>query len=100
MTAILDVGTEVGAGATSASYFLGWDHIELWVGNARAFTAFMCSGFGFRVTAYAGPETGVADRVSYVIEQGAIRYVVTGGLHPRSQVASSVRAHGDGVHDL
>jgi 4-hydroxyphenylpyruvate dioxygenase len=79
---------------------LGWDAIELWVGNARAFTAFLCSAFGFEVTAYAGPETGVADRASYVLEQGRIRFVVTAALGPDSPIADSVREHGDGVHDL
>jgi 4-hydroxyphenylpyruvate dioxygenase len=83
-----------------ASFFLGWDHIELWVGNARQAAQFLASALGFRVTAYAGPETGVADRASYVLEQGAIRFVVTGALGPASDIARHVRAHGDGVHDL
>ena len=80
--------------------FLGWDHLEWWVGNARAFAGFMCSAFGFEVTAYAGPETGVGDRVSYVVEQGDVRFVITGALSPNSPIAASARAHGDGVRDL
>jgi 4-hydroxyphenylpyruvate dioxygenase len=83
-----------------ASFFLGWDHIELWVGNARQAAQFLASAFGFRVTAYAGPETGVMDRASYVLEQGAIRFVVTGTMGPSSDIARHVRAHGDGAHDL
>ncbi|HET7488431.1 MAG TPA: 4-hydroxyphenylpyruvate dioxygenase [Acidimicrobiales bacterium] len=79
---------------------LGWDAVEFWVGNARAFAAFLVSGFGFRVTAYAGPETGVPDTASYVLEQGRIRFVVTAALTPDSPVAAHVREHGDGVHDL
>ena len=79
---------------------LGWDAIELWVGNARASAGFWCSAFGFRVTAYAGPETGWADGASYVLEQGRIRLVVTAALTPDSPVAGHVREHGDGVHDL
>ncbi|HUS60788.1 MAG TPA: hypothetical protein VMY34_01240, partial [Acidimicrobiales bacterium] len=43
----------------------GVDHLEWWVGNARAFTAFLASAFGFDIVAYAGPETGRRDRVSY-----------------------------------
>src|SRR5688572_8086915 len=97
--------TEVRAAATAlddapASYFLGWDHLELWVGNARQAAQFLSSAFGFAITAYAGPETGVADRASYVLEQGAIRFVVTGALSPASPIAAHVLAHGDGVHDL
>jgi 4-hydroxyphenylpyruvate dioxygenase len=87
-------------GPAPASYFLGWDHIELWVGNARQAAQFLCSAFGFRVTSYAGPETGVMDRASYVVEQGGIRFVVTGTMGPTSDIARHVRAHGDGVHDL
>lgn len=79
---------------------LGWDAIELWVGNARAFAGFLSSAFGFEITAYAGPETGWADRASYVLEQGTIRLVVTAALGPESAIAASVREHGDGVHDL
>jgi 4-hydroxyphenylpyruvate dioxygenase len=80
-----------------ASQLLGWDHLEWWVGNARAVTAWLTSGFGFAVTAYAGPETGIADRVSYLLSQGDIRFVITAGLTPDSEVARHVLAHGDGV---
>jgi 4-hydroxyphenylpyruvate dioxygenase len=83
-----------------ADMFLGWDHLEWWVGNARAFAGFLCAAFGFEVTAYAGPETGVSDRVSYVVEQGGIRFLVTGALGPGSPIAESVRSHGDGVRDV
>jgi 4-hydroxyphenylpyruvate dioxygenase len=83
-----------------ASFFLGWDHIEWWVGNARQAAHFLASAFGFTITGYAGPETGVRDRASYVLEQGAIRFVVTGALSPASDIARHVKAHGDGVHDL
>ncbi|HKY14724.1 MAG TPA: 4-hydroxyphenylpyruvate dioxygenase [Microthrixaceae bacterium] len=83
-----------------AAHLLGWDCIEFWVGNARTTAGFLTSGFGFRCTAYAGPETGVADRASYVLEQGEIRFVVTGALDADSPIAEHVRRHGDGVHDL
>jgi 4-hydroxyphenylpyruvate dioxygenase len=97
------VAAPAGVGAQAPApveLFLGWDHLEWWVGNARAFAGFLCAAFGFQVTAYAGPETGVHDRVSYVIEQGAIRFVITGALGSASPVAESVRAHGDGVRDV
>ena len=80
---------------------LGWDHLELWVGNARAYTAFLSSAFGFDVVAYAGPETGWSrERVSYVLEQGELRLVVTSSLVPDSAVAEHVKLHGDGVRDV
>jgi 4-hydroxyphenylpyruvate dioxygenase len=78
----------------------GIDHLEWWVGNARAFAAFLQSGFGFRVVAHAGPETGRRDRVSYLLEQGGIRFMVTGALSPDSPIAEHVRRHGDGVRDV
>ena len=61
--------------------FDGWDHVELWVGNAKQSAFFYEHAFGFTRTAYAGPETGVRDRASYVLEQGEIRIVLTTALH-------------------
>ncbi|MFI5045133.1 MAG: 4-hydroxyphenylpyruvate dioxygenase [Acidimicrobiales bacterium] len=78
----------------------GWDSIEFWVGNARTAASLLISGFGFSNTGYAGPETGLDDRVSYVLEQGRIRFVVTAGLSPESPITAHVAVHGDGVHDL
>jgi len=78
----------------------GIDHIEFWVGNARQAAGFFAAAFGFDIIAYAGPETGVADRASYVLSQGDIRFVVTAGLTPDSPVTAHARVHGDGVRDL
>jgi len=86
--------------APPAARLLGWDCIEFWVGNARAIAGFLMSSFGFSCTAYAGPETGVRDKASYVLEQGDIRLVISGALTADSPIAAHVRAHGDGVHDL
>ena len=83
-----------------ASLISGWDHLEWWVGNARAVTAWLCSGFGFEVLAYSGPETGVTDRVSYVLGQGDIRFVVSAGLGPDSEITRHVQQHGDGIRHL
>ena len=58
----------------------GWDHIELWVGNAKQAAYWYEHALGFDRVAYAGPETGVRDRASYVLEQGEIRLVLTSGL--------------------
>ena len=77
-----------------------WDAAELWVGSARSSAGFLMSCLGFECVAYAGPETGVRDRVSYVLEQGEIRVIVTGALDPESVIAAHHRAHGDGVKDL
>ncbi|HWM13854.1 MAG TPA: 4-hydroxyphenylpyruvate dioxygenase [Gaiellaceae bacterium] len=78
---------------------VGWDHIELWVGNAKQCAHFYEHAFGFRPVAYAGPETGVRDRASYVLEQGEIRLVLTSALRPDHEIAAHTHAHGDGVKD-
>src|SRR5213593_4088454 len=78
----------------------GWDHVELWVGNAKQAAYYYEHAFGFRRTAYAGPETGVRDRASYVLEQSDIRFVVTSALHPGHEIADHAYNHGDGVKDI
>src|SRR5437773_8987971 len=78
----------------------GWDHVELWVGNAKQAAYFYEHAFGFTRTAYAGPETGVRDRASYVLEQGDIRLVLTSGLREDSEVAQFAGRHGDGARNI
>jgi 4-hydroxyphenylpyruvate dioxygenase len=83
-----------------ASLLTGFDHLEMWVGNARAVAQMLQSGFGFECKAYCGPETGMSDRVSYLLEQGTIKFLVTAGLSPSSPVAQHVLRHGDGVRTV
>ncbi len=78
----------------------GWDHVELWVGNAKQAAYYYEHAFGFRRTAYAGPETGVRDRASYVLEQGEIRLVVTSALLRGHEIGEHAYVHGDGVKDI
>ncbi len=78
----------------------GWDHLELWVGNAKQAAFFYEHAFGFTRTAYSGPETGVRDRASYVLEQGEIRLVLTSALRDDHEIARHACRHGDGVKDI
>ena len=78
----------------------GWDHVELWVGNAKQAAYFYEHAMGFTRTAYAGPETGVRDRASYVLEQGDIRFVVTSALREEHEITKHHAKHGDGVRDI
>ena len=78
----------------------GWDCVELWVGNAKQAAYWYEHALGFTPTAYAGPETGVRDRASYVLEQGEVRLVVTCGLVSDGEVARFAWRHGDGVRDI
>lgn len=78
----------------------GTDYIELYVGNAKQSAQYYKTAFGFNNVAYAGPETGVRDRVSYVLQQGKIRLMLTTALKSDSPIAEHVRKHGDGVKVL
>jgi 4-hydroxyphenylpyruvate dioxygenase len=78
----------------------GWDHIELWVGNAKQSAYYYEHAFGFTPVAYAGPETGVRDRASYVLAQGEIRLVLSTALREDHEIAHHSGRHGDGVKDI
>jgi 4-hydroxyphenylpyruvate dioxygenase len=78
----------------------GTDHIEFYVGNAKQAAHYYQTAFGFELVAYQGPETGIRDRVSYVVQQGKIRFVLTGAMHSSSPIAAHVKKHGDGVKVL
>ncbi len=75
----------------------GTDHIELYVGNAKQAAHYYKTAFGFQDLAYAGLETGLRDRTSYVLQQGKIRLVLTTPFDPESEIAGHLRVHGDGV---
>jgi len=75
-------------------------HIELYTGNAKQAAFYYAKAFGFKITAYKGLETGCRDRVSYVLEQGAIRLVLTGSLSDNTEIAQFVKKHGEGAKDI
>ncbi len=78
----------------------GTDHIEFYVGNAKQAALYYQHCLGFELIAYAGPETGVKDKCSYVLKQDKIRFVLTTSLHPDSIISNHVKKHGDGVKVL
>ena len=78
----------------------GTDYIEFYVGNAKQAAHYYKTAFGFQSVAYAGPETGVRDRASYVIQQGKIRLVLTTALKSDHPISEHVKKHGDGVKIL
>jgi 4-hydroxyphenylpyruvate dioxygenase len=75
----------------------GTDYVELYVGNAKQAAHYYKTAFGFKDLAYAGLETGLRDRTSYVLQQGKIRLVLTTPFDPESEIAKHLRMHGDGV---
>ena len=86
--------------ATDPLSLRGIDYVEMYVGNARQAAHFYRTAYGFTPVAYAGLETGVRDRISFVMQQRTIRLVLTGALAPDSPIAEHVKLHGDGVKDI
>ncbi len=79
---------------------LGTDHVEFYVGNAKQAAYFYRSAFGMQLIAYSGPETGLRDRASYVLQQGKIRFILTTPLQPDNAIADHIKLHGDGVREI
>ena len=78
----------------------GTDYVEFYVGNAKQAAHFYKTAFGFQSLAYAGPETGMKDKVSYVIRQNNLTFVLTTPLRTGNEIADHIYMHGDGVKVL
>ena len=78
----------------------GTDYVEFYVGNAKQAAHFYKTAFGFQSLAYAGPETGMKDKVSYVIRQNKLTFVLTTPLRTGNEIADHIYKHGDGVKYL
>ena len=87
-------------GAQDFLPLLGTDYVEFYVGNAKQSAYYYQMAWGYELIAYAGPETGIRDRASYVLQQGKIRLVLTSAMHPDSEITRHVAQHGDGVKFL
>ena len=75
----------------------GTDYVELYVGNAKQAAHYYKTAFGFQSLAYAGLETGIRDKVSYVLVQDKIKLVLTTPLNSKSEINEHIRKHGDAV---
>lgn len=94
----IDYGLEkIFQGAQDFLPLLGTDYVEFYVGNAKQAAHYYKTAFGFQSLAYAGLETGLKDRVSYVLKQDKIRLVLTTALTSSSPIGEHVKKHGDGV---
>ncbi|MGZ3839718.1 MAG: 4-hydroxyphenylpyruvate dioxygenase [Flavisolibacter sp.] len=78
----------------------GTDYVEFYVGNAKQAAHYYMSAFGFQALAYAGPETGMKDKVSYVVRQHKLSFVLTTPLRGGNEIADHIYKHGDGVKFL
>src|SRR5215217_2463201 len=96
-----EIGNEAtGSPRDNSLHFKGIDYIEFYVGNAYQAAHFYCTTFGFTPIAYAGLETGMRDRISFILKQQDIRFVLTSPLDPDSPIAKHVHLHGDGIKDI
>jgi len=77
-----------------------FDFVEFYVGDAKQSAFYFSNAWGFTPIAYAGLETGIRDRCSYVLEQGNIRLVITSPLIPSGEIAEHVKLHGNGVKTI
>jgi len=75
----------------------GTDYLELYVSNARQAAYYYKTAFGFKSLAYAGLETGLRERESYVVVQDKIRLVFTSPLQSGTDIGRHIDQHGDGV---
>jgi 4-hydroxyphenylpyruvate dioxygenase len=97
------ITTESKISNTNVEDFLplnGTDHVEFYCGNAKQSAYYYINAFGYELIAYAGPETGVRDRASYVIKQEKVVLILTTSLDPDSEISQHVKKHGDGVKVL
>lgn len=78
----------------------GTDYVEFYVGNAKQAAHYYMSAFGFQAIAYAGPETGMKDRASYVVRQHKLTFVLTTPIRSNNEIADHTYKHGDGVKTL
>ena len=100
MTLITEQSNNTKAAAVDFLPLQGTDYVEFYVGNAKQAAHFYKTAFGFQSLAYAGPETGVKDKVSYVIRQNKLTFVLTTPLRTGNPVADHIYKHGDGVKVL
>ena len=75
-------------------------HVEYLVGNAKQAVHYYRSAFGFEPHAYCGPETGVRDKVSYVLKKNRQFFVFTTPLNSDHPGSDWLKKHGDGIYDI
>lgn len=82
------------------NFLSGMDYMELYVFNAFQAANFYRAVFGFDIVAYAGPETGLKDQISYLLLQGSIRLVISSAINRDSSLLKHVINHDDSVKDI
>ena len=78
----------------------GFDHCELYVGNAKQAAYYYQHALGFKPVSYSGLETGSREKVSYVMQQNQVKFVLSSPLIPGTDIGRHIDRHGDGVKDI
>ncbi len=76
------------------------DALEFYVGSAKHWAYFHKNAMGFDMVGYSGPETGVRDRVSYLMQQGEVKIKLTSFITQDSEIGNHFKVHGDGIKDI
>lgn len=76
----------------------GYDYVEFFVGTAKIWAYWFAKATGMKITAYSGPETGVKNKVSYLLQKNNLKIVVTSPVKPENyEIYNFLQRHGDGV---
>ena len=100
MSTNISAAEKTASATTDFLPLMGTDYVEFYVGNAKQAAHFYKTAFGFQSLAYAGPETGMKDKVSYVIRQNKLTFVLTTPLRANNDIADHIYKHGDAVKFL
>lgn len=77
-----------------------FDHCELYVGNAKQAAHYYKNVLGFQPVGYKGLETGSRDKVSYVMKQNKVNFILSSPLVPGTEMGLHIDKHGDGIKDV
>ena len=70
-----------------------FDHCELYVGNAKQAAHYYKNALGFKPVGYMGLETGNREKVSYVMKQNQVQFVLSSPLVSGTQIGQHIDKH-------
>lgn len=66
--------------------YRGYDHVTWWVNNAKQVAQYYTTRMGFRPVAFRDLSTGSRAIASHVVENGAVRFVISGPIRSSSRI--------------
>jgi len=76
------------------------DYVEFYVANAFQSAIFYKEVLGFTIIGINNPNFGIANQISYILQQGNIRLILTSSFDKKSSIYKHVMLHGDSVKDI